>query len=349
MPALRYVNVYHNGSRNAARKMYAILDEQSNRSLVRSEFFNIFNDDSVRSPYTLKTCAGITETTGRRACGYTVESIDQKVNLQLPTLVECEEIPDNRSEIPTPNAASHHKHLKAIASKIPPLDPNANILLLLGRDILRVHKVRKQINGPHNAPFAQKLDLGWVVIGDVCLGKAQKPSTVSSLRTCILDSGCPSYLSPCESHLPSIDEQRFIQIMDREVFKDSANSWVAPLPFQMPRRRLPNNRGYTYKRLKTLCNTLEKNPEMKAHYLNFIQKMLDNDHAELAPVLQDHQERWYLPSFGVYHPRKPSKICIVFDSSAHYDGVSLNNVLLTGPDLNNSLLRVLVRFRKEPH
>ncbi|KAI4883908.1 hypothetical protein NFI96_004102 [Prochilodus magdalenae] len=146
---------------------------------------------------------------------------------------------------------------------------------------------------------------------------------------------------------PSIDEQRFIQIMDREVFMDSANSWVAPLPFRTPRRRLPNNRGYAYKRLKTLCNTLEKNPEMKAHYVDFIQKMLDNDHAELAPMLQDHQECWYLPSFGVYHPRKPGKIRIVFDSSARYDGVSLNDVLLTGPDLNNSLLGVLMRFRKE--
>lgn len=91
----------------------------------------------------------------------------QKVNLQLPTLVEYEEIPDNRSEIPTPNAASHHKHLKAIASGIPPLDPKTNILLLLGRDILHVYEVCKQMNVPHNAPFAQKLDLGWVVTGDV--------------------------------------------------------------------------------------------------------------------------------------------------------------------------------------
>lgn len=37
----------------------------------------------------------------------------------------------------------------------------------------------------------------------------------------------------------------------------------------------------------------------------------------------------------------------VFDSSMQYDGVSLNNALLTGPDLNNTLLGVLIRFRKE--
>ena len=37
----------------------------------------------------------------------------------------------------------------------------------------------------------------------------------------------------------------------------------------------------------------------------------------------------------------------MFDSSAQHYSVSLNDVLLTGPDLNNSLLGVLIRFRKE--
>ncbi|KAJ8364608.1 hypothetical protein SKAU_G00134390 [Synaphobranchus kaupii] len=90
------VNVYPNGHRKVTKKMYAILDEQSNRSLARPEFFHIFDDNSVPSPNTLKTCAGITETAGRRACGYMIESIEQKINLPLPTLVECDEIPDNR-------------------------------------------------------------------------------------------------------------------------------------------------------------------------------------------------------------------------------------------------------------
>lgn len=36
-----------------------------------------------------------------------------------------------------------------------------------------------------------------------------------------------------------------------------------------------------------------------------MKKMLDNDQAERAPELQEHEERWYLPVFGVYHPQKP--------------------------------------------
>ncbi|XP_049276082.1 uncharacterized protein LOC125760265 [Rhipicephalus sanguineus] len=47
------------------------------------------------------------------------------------------------------------------------------------------------------------------------------------------------------------------------------------------------------------------------------------------------------------HPQKPGKIRVVFDSSAEYKGVSLNNVLLTVPNFTNSLIGVLIRFRKE--
>ena len=83
---------------------------------------------------------------------------------------------------------------------------------------------------------------------------------------------------------------------------------------------------------------------MKEHFVTFMQRIFDQDHAELAPPLTNREECWYLPTFGVYHPHKPGQIRVVFDSSAKHLGVSLNDVLLTGPDLNNSLLGVLMRF-----
>jgi hypothetical protein len=57
-------------------------------------------------------------------------------------------------------------------------------------------------------------------------------------------------------------------------------------------------------------------------------------------------ECWYLPLFGVYHPRKSDQIRRVFDSSAIFEGVSLNSLLMSGPDLTNNLVGVLMRFRK---
>ncbi|XP_068120871.1 uncharacterized protein [Hyperolius riggenbachi] len=388
------VRVYPAEQREKAVKMYAILDDQSNGSLAHPTFFDMFNVKGPSSPYSLRTCAGIVETAGRRASGFQIEAIDGSICLPLPTLIECNQIPDHRSEIPTPDVALHHAHLKRIAHLIPELDPQAKIILLLGRDILRIHKVRKQIDGSHDAPYAQKLDLGWVIIGEVCLGRVHKPDTVHSMFTSTLASGRPSLFQPCvnnflikelpcASHLPcpftdvssdndacdsdqdhlgcrvfqrskddnrvalSIEDKQFLEIMERDFVKDSTNSWVAPLPFRTQRRRLPNNKVQVLKRFSSLRRNFQRKPEMREHFFSFMQKIFENNHAEIDPPLKGPEECWYLPIFGVYHPKKPGQIRVVFDSSAKFEGISLNDVLLTGPDLNNKLLGVLLRFRKD--
>lgn len=145
---------------------------------------------------------------------------------------------------------------------------------------------------------------------------------------------------------PSIEDATFLKIMDASVYRNEDNSWVAPLPFREPRQPLPNNKEQVVNRFKSLERTLKRKPEMQKQYVAFMDKIFANGHAEVAPPLKE-DECWYLPTFGVYHPQKPNQIRVVFDSSARFSGVSLNDVLLTGPDLNNSLVGVLLRFRKE--
>lgn len=48
----------------------------------------------------------------------------------------------------------------------------------------------------------------------------------------------------------------------------------------------------------------------------------------------------------MYHSKKPDKLCVVFDCSAKYRGTSLNEHLLSGPDLLNNLNGVLLQFRQ---
>lgn len=126
------VDVHPTGRPKEIKRMYVILDNQSNRSLAKSEFFEMFGIQGTTSPYTLKTCAGTKEAAGRREYGYNVVSVDGKVSIPLPMLVECNDVPNNREGIPTPEVPLHERHLMSIADKIPPVDPNAEILLLLG-------------------------------------------------------------------------------------------------------------------------------------------------------------------------------------------------------------------------
>lgn len=80
--------------------------------------------------------------------------------------------------------------------KIPPLNENAQILILLGRDILR-----QQYNGDHDDPYAQHLDLGWVIVGDVCLDRVHKPPSVRVYKTHVLPNGWTSMLSACPNKI----------------------------------------------------------------------------------------------------------------------------------------------------
>ena len=82
-----------------------------------------------------------------------------------------------------------------------------------------------------------------------------------------------------------------------------------------------------------LHTSLQNNNIKREHLVTFMKGILDNDHAEVAPPLDKDEECWYLPLFGVYHPNKPNKIRGVFDSSAKQGGISINDVLLKGPDL----------------
>lgn len=50
------VRVFPKGHKDKAINVYAILDDQSNKSLARSTFFEIFNIKGPCSPYSLKTC-----------------------------------------------------------------------------------------------------------------------------------------------------------------------------------------------------------------------------------------------------------------------------------------------------
>lgn len=86
---------------------------------------------------------------------------------------------------------------------------------------------------------------------------------------------------------------------------------------------------------------------MREHFEWFMKKIIENHHAEIAPTLAENEERWYSSFFGVYHPQKTGQVRVIFDSSAQHHGISLNSVLFKGPDLNNSLLGILLTFRKD--
>ena len=129
-------------------------------------------------------------------------------------------------------------------------------------------------------------------------------------------------------------------------YSDEKGRYVVP----MLRRSLilPNSRTMALKRFKFTLKRFRKDPNLFEIYKNIIDGYVASGYARKLPESEarSHSPRtWFLPHHPVVHPNKPGKVRVVFNGAAEVDGVSLNSSLITGPDLLNSLMGVLIRFR----
>lgn len=242
------------------------------------------------------------------------------------------------------------------------------VQLLIGRDAPELLKVRVFKNGPKGAQWAKKLVLGWNISGQACLDLTDGPIHMRARRTRVvqeapIETNSDAPISSKENVYCmtsgdndvglSIEDQRFIEIMENGIHKNAQGNWEMPLLFCSSNVSMPNNKSYKLKRLKAPLQTLKCKPQMEKDYVDFLAKVTEKGHAVPVPAHEASSNNGlgkisYLPHFGVYHPKKQKqKIQVVFDSSAEYRGVSLNKELLTGPDFMNSLISVLTHFRRE--
>ena len=361
------VDLYSKQAPNSFKRVYAVLDDQSNASLISSELADELGADGPVEKYYLSTCSGETaERYGRRVNSIYVRSLNGYTS-ELPTLVECESIPSDRREIPTPQTARRFPHLCSLASEIQPLDDQAGIHVLIGRDAPELLKVREFRNGPRGAPWAQRHSLGWTISGQVCLDMTDGPKHVRTNRTTVNAQVQVYSLEPCpnaitvkesfgekrgdearrdvfhttqEDNEPTLsrEDKKFLELMESGIHRNASGNWEMPLPFRDPAPHMPNNRSQAESRLKGLLKTLKRKPDMQNHYIEFMSKVIGKSHASPVPPaeIQASSGRvFYLSHFGVYHPKKPGSLRVVFDSSLEFRGVSLNKALIPGPDRMN--------------
>ena len=290
---------------------------------------------------------------GLRVRGFSSHSF-----VNLPPAYTRDFIPLERTHIPTPATAKRWKHLNAIAQEIPQL-LDCKVGLLIGYDCSRALTPRQVITGGDEEPYAIRTDLGWSIVGSS--PKMAKSTEVTGLCHRVSVKELPS-LTPAavlrvlESDFRdtnygektiSQDDIQFMQILNQTIQQNSDGHLEMPLPFKA-RPHLPENKYHALVRLKHLKGKFERNPKFKEDYVTFMAGVIEGGEAERAEDSPQDGNVWYIPHQGVYHPRKPEKIRVVFDCSAKYEGTALNDHLLTGPDLTNGLTGVLCRFRKHP-
>ena len=134
--------------------------------------------------------------------------------------------------------------------------------------------------------------------------------------------------------------------MERDVVKKEGH-YQLPLPFWNEDVHLPDNRMQAFSRLKSLKRKLSLDNDYKIWYDTSVQALISKGYASEADTSKDVEGKvWYVPHFGVYHPKK-EKWRLVFDFSVSYQDRSLNDELIQGPNLSNRMLGPIIRFRKD--
>ncbi|XP_051159838.1 uncharacterized protein LOC127280693 [Leptopilina boulardi] len=101
------------------------------------------------------------------------------------------------------------------------------------------------------------------------------------------------------------------------------------------------------KRLQSLERKLDKNLKFASLYYQEMDRFIKCGYAEKLDDVPKNNVSWYIPHFGV--PNKTeTKVRIIFDAAARYEGYSLNDFLMAGPTLLKNLIGVLMRFRQHP-
>ncbi len=344
---------------NGEKLVYALLDSQSDTTFIDKGVSDALQATTFPVKLKLTTMLGKdTVFQSERVTGLQVRGYKSGNYIDLPPTYTKDCIPANRNHIPTCKVAKNWNHLAVIAGEVPPLQ-DCDVSLLIGYNCSRSMAPREVILGGDNEPYAIRTDLGWSIVG--CSSSHSDLFEVSRLCHHTVLKELPS-ITPAnvirilesdfkdtEGEITKVsqDDILFLEKLKQGIQRNDHGHYQMPLPFKV-RPNLPNNKRYAMVRLDHLKRKMAKDESYKKRYCEFVTEIFQRGDAEEVHNDGKEGETWYLPHHGVFHPKKVDKLRVVFDCSARYQGFSLNDHLLQGPDLINSLHGILIRFRQHP-
>ena len=339
---------------------YALLDNGSDVSLCEEKLIDELGISGVQRHFSLTT----QEKKDSPRSGYEVKliinSIDNESSLEVPKVWTVERL--NISELSNPREldVGGWPHLKGI--ELPEIDIK-EIRVVIGCNVPEAFWVLEEKCGGKGEPVGIRSPLGWTVIGPTEKIGHEDSFNVNFLRLETQDddeklsqqvekfwkTDFVDLISSSKVSM-SVEDERALRIMEGSSKKVSGHYQIA-LPWRQQPPYLPNNRVLADHRLQLLKKKFLQDHKLFESYRATIHDYISKGYAQRVPKEEldiDDKPLWYLPHHAVFNPNKPGKLRVVFDCAARYSGTSLNDQLLSGPDLTNSLFGVLVRFRQEP-
>ena len=228
--------------------------------------------------------------------------------------------------------------------------------LLIGLDAITAHQVMEEVPGAPGEPIARRLPLGWVCLGPVGSSPRQPSNQTLHMMqsTEQLDMLVAKFWEVEQVGLESdktVAEMEAEQITTRTMqLQDGHISTSIPWVGENGQPDLPDNRQMAERRLRSLETSLSRRPDVKQQYASVLASHLEKGYVtECSSEANDINGQWLLPHFPVVRSDKETtKVRVVFDAAAKYQGQSLNDQMHAGPKLQQDLVEVLLRFCLEP-
>lgn len=238
---------------------------------------------------------------------------------------------------------------------------NARPKLLIGLDHHHLGVPTEiQTDVERRSIVAAKTPLGWVLYGSDGPMPPVKPVILHAReaeddRYELLNQLVRSHFSTeafgtrsPEAVLESDDTKRAREILKQTTRRVESNRFETGLLWRSPDTHFPASFEMALKRLKSVESRMHRNPQFRDQYVSQIEAYLQKGYARRLTdeeARQSFHRSWFLPHFAVFNDKKPGKFRLVFDAAATVGSVSLNSELLTGPDVNTAMLKLLMQFR----
>ncbi|XP_059081369.1 uncharacterized protein LOC131879149 isoform X1 [Tigriopus californicus] len=219
---------------------------------------------------------------------------------------------------------------------------------------------REVIRGNPSEPYALRTLLGWICRGKtdprIELGLETESRVNHAMVEVPLNEAVSQFYhtesygaegKEVEGPSFSIQDQYALKLIKEGTKRlESQTGYEVSLPWIPGEAKPWNNRSQALKRLEGLERKFLRDPKFQEAYVKAMGKTIHEGYARLVPSSElSMEEQGFLPHHGVWK-KNGSDVRVVFDSASKYRGKCLNDCLLTGPNLQNELFDVLVRFRE---
>ncbi|XP_062712864.1 uncharacterized protein LOC134289986 [Aedes albopictus] len=337
---------------------FAFFDEGSSSTLIDREVADLLNLGGTSQPLCLTWTGKVARhEKDSRLVSLKISGEDSSRSFALSGVSSVKQLDLPVQTMQYEELASQYPYLSGLPVKS---YEEAVPRILIGLDNIKLSLPLKTRGGQINGPVAAKTRLGWTLFGSIDNAKVDSLSPVfhicksaeeSSLHDLVEGYFATENLGVSVTCGPEADEDRRAKdILQRTTVKRADGHYETGLLWRYDIMELPPSYGMAERRLICLEKKLRKYPELQASLEKQIAEYQCKGYAHKATTEEleenDPLRTWYLPLGVVTNPRKPGKVRIIWDAAAKARGVSLNDMLLKGPDLLTSLPAVLCRFRQ---